>query len=221
LAISSNARIIRPMNALFLTPARWLLLLWSASCALAQAQVQLDEAALGQSLGGWDVKRGKAADYQLSGSKYRTYKPEITPTPEGGIFVSVRIDYCRGMFASNDFATLEMTFDARGMLTSTQSSIAIQGRKITSDVMRTSVKLGENQGAVGAAVKMGGDLVADLTEKLTRENLVEAGRVTFPAAVRHNFNKVFQAVSYTPPVQAPMLPESEPAKPGAAPEVKK
>ncbi len=209
------------MNALFLAPARWLLLLWSASCALLQAQVRLDDEAFGQSLGGWDVKRGKAADYELSGSKYRTYKPEVTPTPEGGIFVSVRIDYCRGMFASNDFATLEMTFDARGVLSSTQSSIAIQGRKITSDVMRSSVKLGESQGAVGAAVKMGGDLVADLTEKLTRENLVEAGRVTFPAAVRHNFNKVFQSVSYSPPVQAPMLPESSPAKPGAAPEIKK
>jgi hypothetical protein len=188
---------------------------------MLQAQVSLDQQALGESLGGWDVKRDKAADYELSGSKYRTYKPEITPTPEGGIFVSVRIDYVRGVFASNDFATLEMTFDANGTLTSTQSSIAIQGKKITSDVMRSGLKFGETQGAVGSAVKMGGDLVANLTEKLSRENLVEAGRVTFPAAVRHNFNKVFQAVSYTAPVQAPLLPEKTPAQPGAAPEVKK
>jgi hypothetical protein len=209
------------MNARFLMQTLWYSLLWSVACPLLQAQVRLDEAAFGESLGGWDVKRGKAADYELSGSKYRTYKPEVTPTPEGGIFVSVRLDYCRGMFASNDFATLEMTFDAHGVLSSTQSSIAIQGRKITSDVMRSSVKLGETQGAVGSAVKMGGDLVADLTEKLTRENLVEAGRVTFPAAVRHNFNKVFQAVSYTPPVQAPMLPETSPAKPDPAKEIKK
>lgn len=189
--------------------------------AMLQAQVSLDQQALGDSLGGWDVKRDKAADYELSGSKYRTYRPEITPTPEGGIFVSVRIDYVRGVFASNDFATLEMTFDAVGTLTSTQSSIAIQGKKITSDVMRSGLKFGEAQGAVGAAVKMGGDLVANLTEKLSRENLVEAGRVTFPAAVRHNFNKVFQSVSYTAPVQAPLLPEKSPAQPGAAPEVKK
>jgi hypothetical protein len=66
---------------------------------------------------------------------------------------------------------------------------------------------------------MGGDLVADLTEKLSRENVVEAGRVTFPAAVRHNFNKVFQAVSYTTPVQAPLLPEIVPASPSAAPSI--
>jgi hypothetical protein len=194
---------------------------WVASLALLSAQVQLDSQFLGKSLGGWSVKRGRAAEYELSGSKYRTYKPEITPTPEGGIFVSLRIDYCRGMFSSNDFATLEMTFGPQGTLTSTQSSIAIQGRKITSDLMRTSLKLGETQGAVGAAVKMGGDLVADLTEKLSRENLVEAGRVTFPAAVRHNFNKVFQAVSYTPPVQAPMLPAAQPAQAGAALELRK
>jgi len=198
---------------------RWLLGMLSVACLHAQVQLNVDT--LGNSLGGWDKKRAKAAEYQLSGSTYITYKPEITPTPEGGIFVSVRIDYDRGMFASNDFATLEMTFDAKGMLTSTQSSIAIQGRRITSDVMRNTLKLGETQGAVGTAVKMGGDLVADLTEKLSRENLVEAGRVTFPAAVRHNFNKVFQAVTYTPPVQAPMLPENLPAVPGAAPEIKK
>lgn len=209
------------MNTRFLMQTLWYSLLWSAACTLLHAQVRLEVAAFGESRGGWDVKRGKAADYELSGSKYRTYKPEVTPTPEGGIFVSVRLDYCRGMFASNDFATLEMTFDARGVLSSTQSSIAIQGRKITSDVMRSSLKLGETQGAVGSAVKMGGDLVADLTEKLTRENLVEAGRVTFPAAVRHNFNKIFQAVSYTPPVQAPMLPETTPAKPDTAKEIKK
>ncbi len=188
-----------------------------AMLAMLQAQVRLDMDALGQSLGGWDKKRTKAADYELSGSTYRTYKPEITPTPEGGIFVSVRIDYCRGMFSSNDFATLEMTFDSKGVLTSAQSSIAIQGRKISSDVMRTSMKLSESQGAVGAAVKMGGDLVADLTEKLSRENVVEAGRVTFPSAVRHNFNKVFQAVNYTTPVQAPLLPETLPAAPSAVP----
>jgi hypothetical protein len=209
------------MQTRLFTPIRCCWLLGMASVALSQAQVSLDVNALGESLGGWDKKRAKAAEYQLSGSTYLTYKPEITPTPEGGIFVSVRIDYYRGMFASNDFATLEMTFDAKGTLTSTQSSIAIQGRRITSDVMRNTLKLGENQGAVGTAVKMGGDLVADLTEKLSRENLVEAGRVTFPAAVRHNFNKVFQSVSYTPPVQAPLLPETLPAAPGAQPEIKK
>ncbi len=183
--------------------------------ATAHAEVQMDFDLLGKSLGGWNAKGGRAADYALSGSEYRTYRPEITPTPEGGIFVSVRIDYLRGFLASNDCATLEMTFSSTGQLASTQSSIAIQGKKITSDVIRSGASLGEGAGTVGAAVKMGGDMVASLTEKLSRENLVEAGRVTFPAVVRHNYNKLFQAVRYTPPVQVPKLPESHPATPGA------
>ena len=191
------------------------------SATSLRAEVQVDVEELGKSLGGWDVKRDKAAEYDLSGSTYRTYKPEVTPTPEGGIFVSVRIDYCRGMFASNDFATLEMTFSAEGALVSTQSSIAIQGKKITSDVMRAGANVGGNNGVVGGAVKMGGDLVANLTEKLSRENLVEAGRVTFPAAVRHNFNKIFQTVHKIAPVQAPLLPQKSPAKPGAPLEQKR
>lgn len=199
---------------------RWLSIT-SIGIMVCQAEVALDIEALGKSLGGWDAKGKRAAEYELSGSKYRSYKPEITPTPEGGIFISVRIDYVRGMFASNDFATLEMTFAADGTLSSTQSSIAIQGKKITSDVIRSGAKLGENNGAVGSSVKMGGDMIANLTEKLSRENLVEAGRVTFPAAVRHNYNKVFQAVSVAPPVQAPLKPEKSPAKPGSGFEAKK
>jgi formate--tetrahydrofolate ligase len=75
--------------------------------------------------------------------------------------------------------------------------------------------LGAQSGAIGGAVKMGGDLVANLTEKLSRENLVEAGRVTFPAAIKHNFNKVFQAVQFIAPVAAPMAEQKSPAKPGA------
>jgi hypothetical protein len=204
----------------FTSVLRWLSIA-SISIMASQAEVTLDVEALGKSLGGWDVKRKRAAEYELSGSNYRSYKPEITPTPEGGIFVSVRIDYVRGMFASDDFATLEMTFAADGTLASTQSSIAIQGKKITSDVIRSGAKLGENNGAVGSSVKMGGDMIANLTEKLSRENLVEAGRVTFPAAVRHNYNKVFQAVSVSEPVQAPLKPEQAPAKPGAGLELKK
>jgi hypothetical protein len=179
------------------------------------AEVTVDNDALGKSLGGWDYNKGKAAEYELSGSKYRTYRPEVTPTPEGGIFISVRVDYCRGVFATNDFATLEMTFSADGTLASVQSSIAIQGKKITSDVVRSGADLGAQSGAIGGAVKMGGDLVANLTEKLSRENLVEAGRVTFPAAIKHNFNKVFQAVQFIAPVKAPMAEQKSPAKPGA------
>jgi hypothetical protein len=196
-------------------------LAFGLSMLSSQAELIVDVQKFGQSLGGWDSKGGKAAVYEISASKYRTFKPDVTPSPEGGIFVSIRIDHVRGVFASNDFATLEMTFDAKGALTSTQSSIAIQGRKITSDVIRSGASVGSGQGAVGGAVKMGGDMVASLTEKLSRENVVEAGRVTFPAAVRHNYNHLFQAVSKIVVAPAPLLPEKTPATPGAKLELKR
>lgn len=193
----------------------------SLNVSSLHAELSLDHEKFGKSLGGWDSKGGKAAVYEISASTYRTFKPDVTPSPEGGIFVSVRIDHVRGLFASNDFATLEMTFGPDGSLVSTQSSIAIQGRKITSDVIRSGASVGEGNGAIGGAVKMGGDLVASLTEKLSRENVVEAGRVSFPAAVRHNYNYLFQAVSKIVVAPAPLLPEKTPAKPGANLEIKR
>ncbi|RYD68801.1 MAG: hypothetical protein EOP84_29665 [Verrucomicrobiaceae bacterium] len=43
-------------------------------------------------------------------------------------------------------------------------------------------------------MQIGTDLVANLTAKLLRENIVEAGRVSFPAVLRHNYNRLFQAI---------------------------
>ena len=156
--------------------------------------VAIDEDTFGRSLGGWTKKDKVAAEYPLSGSIYRTYKPEISPTPDGGIFVSVRIDHVRGWLSSDDHAVLEITVSPKGGISSAQSSIAIQGKSIKSDMI-----LGGNEGgkaimSTEGAVKIGTDLVADLSSKLLRENIVEAGRVSFPAVMRHNYNRLFQAI---------------------------
>jgi len=159
------------------------------------AAVEISETDFGKNLGGW-TKRGKqAAEYPLSGSTYRTYKPELSPTPDGGIFVSVRIDHVRGWLSSDDHAILEITVNSKGAVVSAQSNIAIQGRSISSDVILGTNEAGR-QAAVGTdrAVQIGTDLVADLSAKLLREKLVEAGRVSFPAVLRHNYNLLFQAV---------------------------
>ena len=158
------------------------------------AGVTLDIEALGKSLGGWNAKAKTASDYDLSGSGYRTYKPELTPTPDGGIFASVRIDHRRGWLASDDHAVLEVTIDKTGSIVSAQSNLALQGRTISSDVIRTTGSVGGAVPGVGAAVKVGTDLTADLSSKLLREKIVEPGRVNFPAAVRHNYNLIFQAI---------------------------
>lgn len=190
------------------------------------AGVSLDIEAFGKSLGGWKAKGREACDYDLSGASYRTYKPEITPTPDGGIFASVRIDNRRGWLASDDHAVLEVTIDKNGSIVTAQSNLALQGRTISSDVIRTGGAVGGGVPGVGAAVKVGADLTADLSSKLLREKVVEPGRVNFPAAVRHNYNLIYQAIrtgpdlapqpeepkKEEPPVQGPVKPATGAAK---------
>ena len=158
------------------------------------AEVSLNDEAFGKALGGWKKIKGTAAEYPLSGADYRTYKPEISPTPDGGIFVSVRIDHVRGWLASDDHAILEITVDSKGAIASAQSTIAIQGQSIKSDVIIGSNDAGKALLSPERAVQIGTDLVANLTAKLLRENIVEAGRVSLPAVLRHNYNRLFQAI---------------------------
>jgi hypothetical protein len=170
-----------------------LLAIAGACLATASAGVRIDEKAFGEKLGGWTKRSNKAAEYPLSGSSYRTFKPEVSPTPDGGVFVSVRIDHIRGMLASDDHAILEITINEKGTIVSAQSNIAIQGRAITSDVIKGGTDTARAAG-VDRAVQIGTDMVADLSAKLLREKIVEAGRVSFPSVLRHNYNLLFQSI---------------------------
>lgn len=178
----------------------------------APAQVRVDQDVFGGKLGGWTKRDKKAAEYVLSGTTYRTYKPEISPTPDGGLFASLRIDHVRGWLASDDHAVLEITISAKGEIESAQSTIAIQGRSITSDLIRSGNEAGQKLVGMDRAVQIGTDLVADVSAKLLREKLVEAGRVSYPAALRHNYNLLFQAIRVDPP--KPPAPATPPATPG-------
>lgn len=168
-------------------------LLCTASCFAA---VEIDMDKFGSSLGGWKARKGKAAEYEISEAVYRTYQPETSPSPDGGIFVSVRIDHVRGFMASDDHASLELSFASDGTLVTAQSSLALQGRTISSELIKGGASASTSVAApyVDRAVKIGTDLVADLSSKLLREKIVEPGRVSFPAAIRHNYNLLFQAV---------------------------
>lgn len=181
--------------------------------------VSIDEDALGKSLGGWTKRSKSAAEYPLSGADYRTYKPEISPTPDGGIFVSVRIDHVRGWLASDDHAILEITVTSKGAIASAQSNIAIQGRSIKSDVILGGNEAGKAILSPEGAVKIGTDLVSDLSAKLLRENIVEAGRVSFPSVLRHNYNRLFQAIRVEGTVieVAKAVPDSDIVPPPSAP----
>lgn len=183
------------------------------SCVMsihAAAGVRVEEEIFGNSLGGWKKEDKRAAEYTLSGSTYRTYKPEITPTPEGGIFISLRIDHVRGWLASNDHAMLEVTVSPDGIISSAKSSVAIQGRSISSALILGVNEAGKEITGADRAVQIGTDLVADLTARLLREKIVEAGRVSFPAALRHNYNLLYQAL------RDEAVPVAKPAKPDEA-----
>jgi hypothetical protein len=212
---------VRIMKRIF-----WIIAATLAAVQCAGAQLRIDEEAFGKSLGGWNKRSKMAAEYPLSGSTYRTFKPEATPTPTGGLFVSIRIDHVRGWLSSDDHATLEITLDPKGGIESAQSHIAIQGRSISSDVILGTGAAARQVVEMDRAVQVGTDLVANLTAKLLREKIVESGRVSFPAAVRHNYNLLFQAIRYEPPPTATVVEapagtekpaETAPEKPAGEP----
>lgn len=192
-----------------------LLLFFAVTNALG---VEVDGEAFLKSLNGSKALRGKATDYELSGASYRTYHPEVSPSPDGGLFVSVRIDHMRGFLASDDHASLEITVSPDGAIVAAQSSIALQGLTISSDLIKGTASASNTLSYPGVdrAVKIGTDLVADLSSKMLREKIVEPGRVTFPAAIRHNYNLLFQALKKA---QDTVRPADAP-KPVTAPEVK-
>lgn len=203
---------------------RLLLPLLLMICPPALAEVVVDVDALGEGLGGWKARKGQAAEYQISDASYRTYRPEISPSPDGGIYVSVRIDHRRGFLASDDHASLELSFAADGTLVSAQSSLALQGRTITSELIKGGSSAATNVAApsIDRAVKVGSDLVADLSAKILREKIIEPGRVSFPAAIRHNYNLIYLAVKpkpvpATPAVTSPVSPSHAPQEPASSP----
>jgi hypothetical protein len=194
-----------------------LAILYAAFASAIHAGVSVDEDSLGKSLGGWNKQAGKVAEYPLSGANYRTYRPEVTPTPDGGLFISIRIDHVRGWLSSDDHAMLEITVDREGKVITAQSSIAIQGRSVSSDLIRGGTDAGQKVAGVDRAVQIGTDLIADVSAKMLREKIVEAGRVSFPAALRHNYNLLYQAIRTEPEAApVPVVPNPLDAPPADA-----
>ncbi len=170
-----------------------LALILTSSFVMAAPSVRVDE--MGKSMGGWKDKGGKAAKFEVSGSTYRCWKPEVSPTPTGGIFVSIRIDHLRGIFASDDHASLDVTFDKDGNIVSARSSIALQGKKVTSDLIEGTGKLGASLVGLELAAKVGTEMVSSLSAKILRENIKEPGRVSYPAVMQHQYNLLCLAVT--------------------------
>ncbi len=145
----------------------------------------------------------------------------------------MRVDHIRGMFSSDDHASLEMSFSPDGTLLSAQAYISIQERRISSDMFRSGGKsaagaVGQVVGGTAAqAAKLGSDVFSNLAGKLLRENVTEPGRVAFPAALRHNYNMIYPCVHVVKdplkalPVEEPGAVATAPVKPVATEPAKK
>jgi len=98
-----------------------------------------------------------------------------------------------------------------GAAEATENDIIVDG-----NLTRSGNEAGKQLVGVDRAVKIGTDLVADLPSKMLQEKIVEAGRVSYPAVLRHNYNLLFQAVRVeAPKPPAPPVPNPDkPAEPG-------
>jgi hypothetical protein len=187
--------------------------------SVARAGVEVDIEKFGASLGGWKKEKNKAAEYKFSEVDFRTYKPEVTAAPDGGVFISVRVDHLRGMFSSDDHASLEMSFAPDGTLLSSQAAISIQARRISSEMFRSggssaAKAAGELAGGTAEkAAKLSSNMFASLAGKLLRENVTEPGRIAYPAALRHNYNLLFQCVKYVKDPPKALVVEGDPLRP--------
>ncbi len=168
---------------------------WTSLASLASAAPEVQVEEMGKAMGGWKDKGGKAAKFEVSGSTYRCWKPEVSPTPTGGIFVSMRIDHLRGVFSADDHSSLNVTFDKHGDIVSARSSIALQGKKVTSDLIEGTGKLGARLVGMELAARVGTEMVSSLSAKILRENIKEPGRVSFPAVMQHQYHLLCLAVT--------------------------
>ena len=181
----------------------------SLTIGLAQA-VELDVESLGQKLGGWDPKR-HTASYMIADTSYRTHKPTVTPTVDGGIFVTTKIGQTRGR---HGLCHLEMTFDRSGNVIAAQVKVKIG--KLTYDTKIVELDRNARDEAEAAGRKISNptaqiatDLFGRLDEEILkwqnartakaveRRDLIGRiagtggdGNSNLSGAVRHNFNLI-------------------------------
>lgn len=146
-----------------------------------------DMAGFGKALGGWDDKSKTAAKYKSADSNYRTYKPTVSPTSDGGLFISTKIDHIRGG-DGDDHAQLEITFDRAGKVVSSKATLALDGAKsLDTETVTAAFALAGASAGTTAAVAVGAEVFKALGKFVKTEH---GGRANFPAVVQHNFNHI-------------------------------
>ncbi len=182
-----------------------------ASLGTASA-AQLDFAKFGQSLAGWDAT-GQSCNYLFNDGTYRTLRPNVTATRNGGLFVSVVVEFDpRGGVDATGW--LEFTFNSNNQLIAAQAKVRMIGKFVDTGAVRATeeaVGVGEN---AGTKLQNSDQVMIDLFNRLDqkmvdvrqaieekRDNSVVSRmkygkfkRLNMSAALRHNANAVLRSV---------------------------
>jgi hypothetical protein len=95
--------------------------------------VGFDTEGFGQRLNGWTEKG--TTEYHFTDAQYRTYKPTITETTDGGIYISTQVDLIAfGSYGA--ISHIDMTFSAGGTLLSAQLRSTIGRKTIDTGLVR-------------------------------------------------------------------------------------
>lgn len=185
------------------------IILFSLLASSLVPAVELDVEGLGAALRGW--KKDRTAVYGIHNKSYRTHLPTSTPTREGGMFITTRIEEGNRL-SSRAVCLLELTFSPDGTLEAAQIRATMAGKRLDTGLVS---RLGGGdplavpaEGIAGGAERSSAALVADLFTRFDRElGKLDAkdgekprrdilGRLTgashgqsdVPAALRHNLN---------------------------------
>lgn len=148
-------------------------------------QAVFDLEGMGRALNGWRHKGGTAAEYKSAGSNYRTYRPTVTNTPDGGLFVSTKLDHIRGL-KKDDHAQVEMLFDSGGRILQARATMQIQG-KLALDTGVITKNVGDRRVTAIVAIS---EEIFRLLDRIDDHG----GRANFPAVVQHNLHIINGAV---------------------------
>ena len=172
------------------------LIVLAASFHCHAATFELDGYAAALKSGGKWTKfkdEGRVVEYPSNGSKYRTFEPTVSPTPEGGILITTKLNHIR-RFGGDDHCILRLKFDKDGKpLEQHQGTLKMGDKSFDFKILMTGAAapgITVKAAAAVAVAKQIHDQLAGLKDKLSEKG----GRENFPNVIEHNFNHIISHV---------------------------
>ena len=100
---------------------------------LPTAAVNFDSDSFGQSLNGW--RKNRTASYSIDHHSYLTYKPTVTPSPGGGIFISTRVEH-RPTLGRKTTSYIELSYSEEGTLITAQIRIMAGDQQVNTGLIQ-------------------------------------------------------------------------------------